>query len=77
MKNLYDQLKPELLINLLKNDEQYHQSTDRLIKTLKENNFYSDLTMNDVEALGTFCDVDMCYVSTFMYRFGDHLFIKS
>jgi len=73
---LYDRLKPELLINLIRNGKQYHKTADRLVKTLKEKTSYEQLSIKDVELLNTFCNVDMCYVATFSYRFGDHLFIK-
>ena len=77
MKTLYDRLKPNLLVNLNSNEPQYAESVDRLIKLLMNNKFYSDLTVNEVEGIMTFCDVDTSYVSVFMYRFGEHLFVKN
>ena len=77
MKTLYDRLKPNLLVNLNSNEPQYAESVDRLIKLLMNNKFYSDLTVNEVEGIMTFCDVDTSYVSVFMYRFGEHLFINN
>ena len=76
MQTLYDQLKPELLINLENNTAEYSESVTRIKKILKSNSFYSELTMGEVESIGTFCEVDTAYVSMFMYRFGEHLFIK-
>ena len=77
MKTLYDRLRPKLLVNLNSNAPEYADSVVRVTKLLIDNKFYSDLTIGEVESIMTFCDVDMCYVSLFMYRFGDHLFIKS
>jgi len=76
MKTLYDQLKPELLVNLENNIEQYPESVARIKKILKSNSFYSELTIGEVESIVTFCNVDRAYVSMFMYRFGEHLFNK-
>ena len=76
MKTLYDQLKPELLINLENNIEPYPESVARIKKILKSNSFYSELTIGEVESIVTFCEVDTAYVSMFMYRFGEHLFNK-
>tara|TARA_B110000238_G_scaffold170259_1_gene187520 strand:+ start:239 stop:472 length:234 start_codon:yes stop_codon:yes gene_type:complete len=76
MKTLYDRLQPELLINLNSNEPQYADSVARVTKLLIDNKYYSDLTMGEVESITTFCEVNMSYVSMFMYRFGEHLFVK-
>ena len=76
MKTLYDRLQPELLIKLNSNEPQYAESVARVTKLLINNKFYSDLTISEVESIMTFCEVDTCYVSVFMYRFGEHLFVK-
>jgi hypothetical protein len=56
MKTLYDQLKPELLVNLENNIEQYPESVARIKKILKSNSFYSELTIGEVESIVTFCE---------------------
>ena len=76
MKSLYDRLKPKLLTNLNSNDPQYADSVARVTKLLIDNKFYSDLTVGEVESIMTFCEVEMSYVSVFMYRFGEQLFVK-
>ena len=76
MKTLYDRLQPELLINLNSNEPQYADSVARVTKLLIDNKYYSDLTISEVESITTFCEVNMSYVSMFMYRFGEHLFVK-
>ena len=76
MKTLYDRLQPELLINLNSNEPQYADSVARVTKLLIDNKYYSDLTIGEVDSITTFCDVNMSYVSMFMYRFGEHLFVK-
>ena len=76
MKTLYQKLKPELLVNLNSNEPQYADSVARVTKLLIDNKYYSDLTIGEVESITTFCEVNMSYVSMFMYRFGEHLFVK-
>ena len=76
MKTLYDRLQPELLVNLNSNSSEYADSVARVTKLLIDNKFYSDLTIGEVESISTFCEVNMSYVSMFMYRFGEHLFVK-
>ena len=76
MKTLYDRLQPELLINLNSNEPQYADSVARVTKLLIDNKYYSDLTISEVESITTFCEVDMSYVSMFMYRYGEHLFVR-
>ena len=76
MKTLYDRLQPELLVNLNSNAPEYADSVARVTKLLINNKYYSDLTIGEVESITTFCEVNMSYVSMFMYRFGEHLFVK-
>ena len=76
MKTLYDRLLPKLLVNLNSNAPEYADSVARVTKLLIDNKFYSDLTMGEVESIMTFCEVEMSYVSVFMYRFGEQLFIR-
>ena len=76
MKTLYDRLQPKLLVNLNSNVPEYTDSVARVTKLLIDNKFYSDLTIGEVESIMTFCDVNMSYVTLFMYRFGEHLFVK-
>ena len=53
MKTLYERLKPELLINLNKNTEEYSDSVVRVTKILQNNSFYSDLTISEVDSINT------------------------
>ena len=76
MKTLYDRLQPKLLVNLNSNEPQYADSVARVTKLLIDNKYYSDLTIGEVESITTFCEVNTSYVSMFMYRFGEHLFVK-
>ena len=48
MKNLYEQLKPEVRDSIQADLEKYPTSTRHLINTLKSVNFWSELKMCDV-----------------------------
>ena len=76
MKTLYDRLQPKLLVNLNSNAPEYADSVARVTKLLIDNKVYSDLTIDEIESITTFCEVNTSYVSLFMYRFGEHLFVK-
>ena len=76
MKTLYDRLQPKLLVNLNSNAPEYADSVARVTKILINNNFYSELTIGEVDSIMTFCEVNTSYVTLFMYRFGEHLFVK-
>ena len=76
MKTLYDRLQPKLLVNLNSNAPEYADSVARVTKLLIDNKVYSDLTVDEIESITTFCEVNTSYVSLFMYRFGEHLFVK-
>ena len=76
MKTLYDRLQPKLLVNLNSNVPEYADSVARVTKLLIDNKVYSDLTIDEIESITTFCEVNTSYVSLFMYRFGEQLFVK-
>ena len=49
MKNLYEQLKPEIRDSIQEDLKKYPTSTMALIDNLKAVNFWSDLKMSDVQ----------------------------
>ena len=51
MKTLYEQLKPEIRDSIQEDLEKYPTSTRLLVHSLKENSFWSDLTMNEVQTI--------------------------
>ena len=51
MKNLYEQLKPEVRDSIQADLEKYPASTEHLINTLKSVNFWSELKMCDVRSV--------------------------
>ena len=51
MKNLYEQLKPEIRNSIQEDLEKYPISTKLLVHTLKQNSFWSDLTLSEVRSV--------------------------
>ena len=51
MKNLYEQLKPEVRDSIQADLEKYPASTEHLIDNLKAVNFWSELKMCDVRSI--------------------------
>ena len=49
MKNIYDRLKPKIRKSIQDDLKRYPTSTTLLIKKLKKNSFWQDLSVNDVQ----------------------------
>jgi hypothetical protein len=74
--NLYSKLKPEVKTALLTNNEDYSKTIKRLLNTLKKLKHYGELTIDDISAIHTFADISLVKLSSWDFRFGDHLFNK-
>ena len=72
MKSLYENLKPEVKAKLYSQNEEYQSSIRIIVKNLKNNNFYTDLRITDVQALQTFSDTYAESIHEF--KWGEHLF---
>ena len=74
MKNLYEQLKPEIRDSIQGDLEKYPTSTKDLINSLKSVNFWSELKVYDVsrmimhshDNLLTFSHMDLLYGDKFL-----------
>ena len=53
MKNLYEQLKPEIQDSIQEDLEKYPTTTKDLINSLKSVNFWSELKVHDVSKIIT------------------------
>ena len=51
MKNLYEQLKPEIRDSIQADLEKYPVSTKLLVYALRKNSFWSDLTLLEVRSI--------------------------
>ena len=58
---LYSRLQPDVKARLEKNQPAYEFTIKRLIGTLNQKLFWSELTINDISDLVVFSDSDMTY----------------
>lgn len=74
MTNLYERLKPEVYKELVKNKKEYKFSVNIIIAKLKSTDFYSKLTIDDVNTLQTFSTIEAgsgYRDARWDYKFGD------
>ena len=51
MKTIYNRLKPEILVSINKDEQEFPYTTKALIKTLKATKYWDDLTISDIRAV--------------------------
>ena len=73
-KNLYERMYSDKIEKILLNREKYPTSVNELINTLKNNKFYSQLTVKQVRELYTWSETDMIGLTTSEMMFGDNFF---
>ena len=71
MKNLYEQLKPEIRDSIQADLEKYPTSTKDLIYKLKSVNFWSELRVHDVSRLITHHHTNLLTISHIDLLWGD------
>ena len=71
MKNLYEQLKPEVRDSIQADLDKYPASTRHLIDSLKAVNFWSELKMCDVRNVITHSHDNLLTVSQMDILWGD------
>jgi len=72
---IYERLKPEVKEALLSNMTDYESSVKRIIETLDNTTFYSDLKISDISTLYTFGHIDLIKVSAWDIKYGDNILI--
>lgn len=77
MATLYQRLLPKYQDTLESYRDEYPSSIEGIINTLKSTSYYGDLTLSQLSSLHTFSDIDLIHVSSFDFRFGDHLLIPT
>ena len=75
MKTLYDKLKPEYKQKLDEQAEQYPSLIKGVILSLKDNYFWSGLTVGQAKDLITFTDYTFSEMSSHDFAFGDKFFV--
>tara|TARA_R110002012_G_scaffold221927_1_gene393415 strand:+ start:250 stop:486 length:237 start_codon:yes stop_codon:yes gene_type:complete len=76
MKNLYEQLKPEIRDSIQEDLEKYPTSTKDLIYKLKSVNFWSDLKVHDVSSIILHNHTNLLTISHMDLLWGDKFLLK-
>ena len=71
MKNLYEQLKPEIRDSIQEDLEKYPTTTKDLIYKLKSVNFWSELRVHDVSRMITHHHSNLLTISHMDLLYGD------
>ena len=75
MKTLYERLKPEYKQRLTEQQEDYPSIVKTIKTSLKDNHFWSQLTVGQAKDLITFTDHAFSQVSSFDWSYGERFFI--
>ena len=76
MKNLYEQLKPEVRDSIQADLEKYPTSTKDLIYKLESVNFWSDLKVHDVNRIITHNHTNLLTISHMDLLWGDKFLVN-
>ena len=76
MKNLYEQLKPEVRDSIQADLDKYPATTRHLIDTLKSVNFWSELKMCDVRSVILHHHDNLLTISHIDLLWGDKYLLK-
>jgi hypothetical protein len=76
MKNLYEQLKPEIRDSIQEDLKKYPTSTKDLIYKLKSVNFWSELKMCDIRCIITHHHTNLLTISHMDLLWGDKFLLK-
>jgi len=76
MKNLYEQLKPEIRDSIQEDLKKYPTSTMSLIDGLKAVNFWSDLKVHDVNSIILHNHANLLTISHMDLLWGDKFLLK-
>ena len=76
MKNLYEQLKPEIRDSIQEDLERYPTTTMDLINSLKAVNFWSELKVSDVNRIITHDHTNLLTISHMDLLWGDKFLVN-
>ena len=77
MKNLYEQLKPEIRNSIQEDLKKYPTSTMALIDSLKAVNFWSELKIQDVNNIITHDHTNLLTISHMDLLWGDKFLLNN
>ena len=73
MNTLYDRLEPEILKGLDNNKETYKAGTGSVVRALKGNYSWLNLTIGQVHSIIMFSDIPWGKVTDQMFKFGENI----
>ena len=76
MKNIYDRLKPKIRKSIQDDLKKYPTSTTLLIKKLKKNSFWQDLSVNDVQKVVLWSHYSLIEISHTVLLYGDKFLLN-
>ena len=76
MKNLYDRLRPKIRKSIQDDLKRYPTSTTLLIKKLKKNSFWQDLSVNDVQKVVLWSHYSLIEISHTDLLYGDKFLLN-
>ncbi len=76
MKNIYDRLKPKIRKSIQDDLKKYPTSTTLLIKKLKKNSFWQDLSVNDVQKVVLWSHYSLIEISHTDLLYGDKFLLN-
>ena len=76
MKNLYEQLKPEIRDSIQEDLKKYPTTTMALIDSLKTVNFWSELKVSDVNRIITHDHTNLLTISHMDLLWGDKFLVN-
>ena len=76
MKNLYEQLKPEIRDSIQEDLKKYPTSTKDLINSLKAVNFWSELKVHNVNSIILHDHTNLLTISHMDLLYGDKFLLK-
>ena len=77
MNTLYERLKPEYKEALTKNADKYPLVINSLVKILKSNYFWNDLTIAQAKDLISFTDETFGTIAYYDWSYGDKFLIPN
>jgi len=76
MKNLYEQLKPEIRDSIQEDLEKYPTTTRNLINSLKSVNFWSELKVQNVNSIILHDHTNLLTISHMDLLYGDRFLLN-
>ena len=71
MQTLYDRLKPQYKEALNKSNDEYPTLVKEIVKSLKENYLWSELTVGQTRDLISFSDEQLGSIASYDWCYGD------